>query len=197
MLDRLGDAVRRELAAHRLEFGQRGEHLLVLIEAQPSDAPCEHGAQLPRQHGQARVGDAQREQLTGDRRGRELQLRVPRQRQLPVPQLGRAQDDLAQPATSVPHQHPPAVEVDVDERRHTIRTELEEPCGQRRLEHEAVCDRLEVKVFTVGRDTDHRRPPADVELVEGAGDRSAFADPGLRLAEPSRVRPLQAVVCQR
>src|SRR5439155_25322927 len=85
VLDRLGNAGRCELATHRLELRQRREQALLLFHRQPADGLREYRAQLAGEHGQACVGDAQREQLVRYRRGRELKLRVARQRQLPMP----------------------------------------------------------------------------------------------------------------
>jgi hypothetical protein len=47
-----------------------------------------------------------------------------------VPQIGWAADDLTEAAAGVSHQHPPAFDVDVDDRGDAIRLQLEELGGQ-------------------------------------------------------------------
>ena len=191
VLDRLGNAVRGELTAHRLELGQCREHLFMFFRRQPAHRLRQHRAQLAGQHGKPPVGDSQREQLVRERRGRKLQLGIAWQRQFPMPQVGSAKDDLAEAAAGIPHQHPAALGVEIDELRDPIRLQLEEPVGQRGLEQEAGRDRLEVQIFVRRRNANHGRPPPDVELIELARHLGTLADPGLRLGEPPGLGPAQ------
>src|SRR5262249_61715573 len=98
-------------------------------------------------------------------------------------------DELAQPRSRVPHEHPGAVEIRVNDGCDPIGSQLEEANRERRLELEPRRDRLEVQVLLAGRDADHGRPPPDVELVELADDLDSFPDPGLGLIEPCGLGP--------
>ena len=93
----------------------------------------EQRLELRRQHGETQVGDAERDQLVGARREVDLQARVERQHVEEPREAALVRDDLAQPLARVGHQHPAALEVDREQRRHDIRPLPRQHPHERRL----------------------------------------------------------------
>jgi hypothetical protein len=200
VLDRLGQAVIRQLAALRLDAGSECSQAasLILRESLESLGVCEHLFELARKRSEQPIGDAGRQKSVPVGRHVHLQLGVERQDLYPDVEIAGLLQDLPQARSTVALQHPAALQVGREEDGHQVGATP----GQRLddSDFEGLCGhiRLEPDVSIVGRYAKNRRPRADVRLLDLSGGLQAEplelrANPGMDGLEPVPLGPEQSV----
>ena len=198
VLDRLRDAERRQLLA---ELGDPGH---APVEPRLGVDGHQQPLQLLGQRREPHVGHPQCEERV-DVGGRgDLDAGVRREHVAPPVEAALGRDGRAQPLPRVGHQHPPALLVARQQRRHDVGAAAGEHLEEGGLVAQRLVVGLEPDVAARGRHPHHRRPLPDVRLGDLAVTDAPEVgeprvDPRVRALQPYGVLPggVHAVTVRR